>query len=141
MVGFAFKGVHRKPLMVQRFLYPRVDMPTKIRDRGIRRDIQHQRHNPGDHPGERLRLRTSPADREVEHHLGPSAHRPRTKSAHAAVMTDERGMFHASDNSGPGEGPQGPIEPASANRIVPIDRLRRPRIRPAFRWKVPAQYA
>src|SRR5215472_8266591 len=29
----------------------------------------------------------------------PSAHHPRTKSAHAAVMTDDRGTFHTRDNS------------------------------------------
>jgi hypothetical protein len=29
----------------------------------------------------------------------PSAHHPRTNSAHAAVITDDRRMFNASDNS------------------------------------------
>ena len=50
----ALKDVHRKPLMLQRFPYSRVDMFTEIGNRRSRRSLQHQRHNPGNHPGKRL---------------------------------------------------------------------------------------
>ena len=53
-VGFALKGVHRKPLMLQRFPYSHVNMLTKTGNRRPRRNPQHQRHNPGNHPGKRL---------------------------------------------------------------------------------------
>ena len=51
---FALKCVHRKPLMSQQFPYSRVNMLTKTGNRRFRRNSQHQRHNPGKHPGQRL---------------------------------------------------------------------------------------
>ena len=59
-----------KTLMLQRFAYARVNMFTKFGHRRFRRNPQHQRHNPGNHPGNRLQHRIySPADREVEHYF------------------------------------------------------------------------
>ena len=45
--GLALQGLHRKPLMLQRFPYSRVNMLAEIGDRRFRRDSQHQRHDPG----------------------------------------------------------------------------------------------
>ena len=77
--GLALQGLHRKPLMLQRFPYSRVNMLAEIGDRRFRRDSQHQRHDPGDHPGKCLRLQMhSPTYRKVEYHLrafgAPPAH-------------------------------------------------------------------
>ncbi|CAM4218191.1 hypothetical protein MYSE111917_17295 [Mycobacterium senriense] len=68
--AFTVELVHREPLMLQHFPDLYVDVLTKSGDRCLRSRLQDQRHNPGEHPRERLRLGThSPADREIERHL------------------------------------------------------------------------
>ncbi len=63
-------GVHREPLMLQRFSHSCVDMLAKTRNRGSRRRFQHQWYNPGTHSRHRLCLRPHPpAYREIEHHF------------------------------------------------------------------------
>jgi len=63
-------GVHREPLMLQRFSHSCVDMLAKTRNRGSWRRFQHQWHNPGTHSRHRLCLRPHPpAYREIEHHF------------------------------------------------------------------------
>src|SRR3954451_21331265 len=40
-LGFALKGLHRKPLMLHCFSYPRVNLLTKFGYRSARRNPQH----------------------------------------------------------------------------------------------------
>lgn len=95
-----------------------------------------------DHPGKRLdsgctRLPTGKSSTTSE----PSPHHPRARSAHAAVMTDDRGMFHSWYNCWTRRRTTGSSRTGPEGRPVRITLTRgfgQPIIRPAFRWKVPS---
>ena len=107
-------SVHRKPLMLQRFSHSRVDMFTKTGNRRLRRSLQHQRHDPGNHSGHRLGLRThTPAYRKIEHHLRtldvPPTHQQRARRSNHRRSTHPQSLRQLVD---PGRTTKGPIEPA-----------------------------
>jgi hypothetical protein len=82
--------------MLQQFPYSSVNIFTKIADRRSGEILNTSGTTPATIPGSvfnsgRTRLLTGKSNTTSD----PSAHHPRTKSAHAAVMTDVRGTFHA----------------------------------------------
>ena len=95
---FALKGAHRKPLMLQRFPYPRVNMlKSATADPGDAFNTSGT--TPGTSRGSvfdsgRTRLLTGKSDTTSE----LLAHHPRTKSAHAAVRTENRRTPDTLDN-------------------------------------------
>ncbi|ETZ67833.1 putative syringomycin synthetase, partial [Mycobacterium sp. MAC_080597_8934] len=118
----ALQRVHRESLVLDRLVDAGLDVPAEGGDRALRRQAQHQRHHPGDHPGQRLELRAHPpADREVEHDAGavavPGPHQQ------GAGRGDDRGLRDAPDLR----------QPAHPAHDVGVQRHRRRRPRVTLR--------